>query len=387
MDKPRTSSLAPIGRYGGYLCLCFYICLRTATAFASSESLQMPGASQSLLLDISKAGNRLVAVGERGHILLSDNNAINWQQAPVPTRALLTSVHFANDMKGWAVGHDGLILATIDAGGHWVVQRDGLKAQNDINHHRLRALQNRQNAVAKALDREIERNNWQRLRNELEELQLDIEDARLTLGDAVNAPPLLDVYFLDSQRGFAAGAFNTLLRTNDGGDHWWAADQALDNPEELHLNAITGDGESSLWIAGEAGLLFHSRDGGDTWEKQDSPYSGSLFGITCSPGCEIVLAFGLRGHVLHSRDAGQTWWNSANGTEQSISGGGYTSPARAILVGSVGNLLVSYDGGVSFIQQAYRKRVNLSAVVSVGDTAIAVGQGGIHRLNIPGPQP
>ena len=45
------------------------------------------GALRSTLLDVASAGQRLVAVGERGHVLLSDDQGKTWRQArTVPTR-------------------------------------------------------------------------------------------------------------------------------------------------------------------------------------------------------------------------------------------------------------------------------------------------------------
>jgi len=77
-----------------------------------------PLASRSLLLAIAPAGQRLVAVGERGHILLSDDQGQTWSQAEsVPTRSLLTGVCFGNDGQGVAVGHDEVILTTGMPGG------------------------------------------------------------------------------------------------------------------------------------------------------------------------------------------------------------------------------------------------------------------------------
>ena len=43
-------------------------------AMLAEDALHMPLASKSLLLDIVIAQDRLVAVGERGHILLSDDD-------------------------------------------------------------------------------------------------------------------------------------------------------------------------------------------------------------------------------------------------------------------------------------------------------------------------
>ena len=82
-----------------------------------------PLASQSLLLDITKINpSTLVAVGERGHILLSSDGQ-QWQQASVPVQSTLTAVYFVDETHGWAVGHDATILATIDGGLSWQIQQ------------------------------------------------------------------------------------------------------------------------------------------------------------------------------------------------------------------------------------------------------------------------
>src|SRR3546814_9158629 len=49
-------------------------------------------AEHGLINGLARAGKRLVAVGERGHILYSDDQANTWQQASVPVRSALTAV-------------------------------------------------------------------------------------------------------------------------------------------------------------------------------------------------------------------------------------------------------------------------------------------------------
>ena len=52
-------------------------------------------AARGLLIAIASAGPRLVAVGDRGIIVLSDDRGASWRQADsVPTQALLTGVCF-----------------------------------------------------------------------------------------------------------------------------------------------------------------------------------------------------------------------------------------------------------------------------------------------------
>lgn len=74
---------------------------------------------------MARAGDRLVAVGERGVVLLSDDEGRHWRQASVPVSVTLTSLAFVDDKIGWAVGHGGVVLHSIDAGATWSKQIDG----------------------------------------------------------------------------------------------------------------------------------------------------------------------------------------------------------------------------------------------------------------------
>jgi len=338
----------------------------------------LPLAARSLLLDIAVTEDRLVAVGERGHILYSDDRGESWTQARVPTRQMLTAVHFAGPRRGWAVGHDGLILATIDGGETWVVQRDGLVDQQHINHERVQALSRRVSELKKSLLVAGTLGERESLQLELEELELDLEDAQLALAEPVHAPPLLDVYFIDDMRGFAAGAFNTLLATRDGGLSWIDSADRLDNPDEFHLNAIAGDGDGRLWIATERGLLFRSLDAGESWQTLDSPYNASWFGLANSPRAEVLLVFGLRGAVYRSTDGGDSWSRVDVPAQRTISSGVFVGERYALLAGGVGTLLLSDDGGESFEARTAVGRLNLNGIAAIANRVIAVGQGGVH---------
>ncbi len=353
--------------------------LQQAAVVSASDALMMPRAAQSLLLDIVQVDSRLVVVGERGHILYSDDNANSWLQAQVPVRQMLTAVHFPAGKMGWAVGHDGMILASNDGGQRWVIQRNGLNDQTALNQQRAKALESdRQNLQQTLLDTDS-KTRREALKVKIEELGLDIEDSQALLKEPVSPPPLLDVFFSDPLRGVAIGAFNTLLITGDGGINWRLASGLLDNPEEFHLNAITGDTQGNLWIAGEGGVLFKSSDYGGHWMTLDSPYSGSWFGIAYSKKSTRLLLFGLQGNVFYSDDAGESWQRSRVPERRSLAGGYFISKDYAVLAGSVGTLLMSDDGGESFASTAISSRVNLSAVTCVGGHTVAVGQGGVHK--------
>lgn len=346
-------------------------------------------ATEALALDAVTIPGRLLVCGDYGQILYLDNPAHSlrgspdWKLANVPTRALLAAIFFVDDQRGWAVGHDGHVLASVDGGRNWVLQRDGLQAQEQLNSRILGELRQRHAAASAALLAQDDPGQRQQLAQQLEELDLDLEDAELLAAEPVHAPPLLDVFFADPLRGVAVGAFNTLLITVDGGVNWQEHGAALDNPDGYHINAVTGDESGRMWLAAEGGLLYRSSDFGRSWEALQSPYAGSWLGIIRQPESGALLVFGLRGNVYRSEDQGDSWVAVEGAGGRTIAGGIYAGANHALLVGAVGTLLLSNDGGLSFTSAAVPQRVGLSAVAVAGSSVVLVGQGGIHSMDSP----
>ncbi|SCX77088.1 MULTISPECIES: WD40/YVTN/BNR-like repeat-containing protein [Pseudomonas] len=297
-------------------------------------SIESPKAVQGLVLDIAHAGKRLVAVGERGHILYSDDSGRNWIQARVPTRQLLTAVTFVDEQYGWAVGHDALILATQDGGATWVQQFE---------------------------DRERE-------------------------------SPLLDIWFRDRQYGLAVGAYGALLETRNGGRSWDDVSDRLDNEDGQHLNGIAAVKNAGLVIVGEMGALFRSADWGQSWERLESPYEGTLFGALGTARNDTLLIYGLRGNLYRSADFGDTWRavslrSAAGELVFGLNGGTLQGDGTLVLVGHGGSVLSSVDDGRSFTVFNRPDRQSLSSVAD--DSAgrlVLVGQGGIHATGLTAEQ-
>src|SRR5213593_949007 len=85
--------------------------LHAATQAAPvAEALDRPAlpvamAAKSMLLGAAQAGERLVAVGERGIVVLSEDAGRTWRQARVPVSVTLTAVRFVDAKQGFVVGH------------------------------------------------------------------------------------------------------------------------------------------------------------------------------------------------------------------------------------------------------------------------------------------
>jgi len=284
-------------------------------------AIQATLAKSSLMLDVAVAGDRLVAVGERGHILISDDYGTSWNQVEVPTRATLTAVTFHDDLLGWAVGHDAVILRTRDGGG-----------------------------------------SWERVHFAPEE-----------------ETPFLDVWFETAERGFAVGAYGFFFVTTDGGDTWSFEPIGED---DFHLHHVARSSSGRLFMAAEAGFAYRSDDIGATWTEMPSPYDGSYFATLPLDG-DSVLLFGLRGHLFRSEDGGDSWRELETGTVAMLTDGVVLSDGRVLVVGLGGTVLVSNDEGRSFALLDVSSRLGISAAITATDGAlVVVGEGGPRRLQL-----
>ena len=317
----------------------------------------LPRASRSLLLDAVRTNAGYFAVGERGHVLVSEDGQA-WTQAKVPTRATLTTIATADGVL-WAAGHDGVIVHSTDGGQTWTRRRAA---------------------------------PW----------SYDIVDPS-------EGVPVMDLLFTDARNGFAIGAYSLMLVTSDGGvtwtprsvldkpeaeapaqaeapaaddelaaaDDWTFSDDdlMLDAESDPHLNAMARTGSGALVIAGERGAFMRSRDGGETWDSKRLPYEGSMFGVLAWED-DHILVFGLRGNVLESRDLGDTWTEVETGITTSLMGGHALPGGGAVLVGANGAILSRPDADTPFTKVAFEMANGetplLSGVLPVEDAGYLV---------------
>ena len=348
-------------------------------------AMQMKKAASSMLLDIAAAGDRLVAVGERGHILYSEDNGDSWIQAQVPSSAMLTRVFFISPELGWAVGHDGNVLVSQNGGVNWELQRDGLAAQAQINEARAGAAKQRLETLSKKVKNAPEEEQAE-LSEALEEAAHDLDKAREALDEPVYEQPLMDVWFANAEQGWASGAYGTLLRTQNGGRQWNDWSHKVDNPDELHLNGVVGAPSGELYLASEWGTVFRSRSEGESWEPLESGYEGSFFGILVSPATGSIFAYGLLGTVYRSTDQGETWEPLESGAMASLFGGFADKEGTLIFVGQGGTAILSRDDGDTFTPLVQPSRAGIYGITPMADGRYMVtGDRGSRVLATPEP--
>lgn len=296
------------------VCLCLAGAAQADPVGAALDrpALTTVNPAHSYLLGIAQAGQRLVAVGERGLIVLSDDLGATWRQAPSPVSVTLTAVRFADAGHGYAVGHGGSVLVSRDSGESWEKSLDGRAAAQLL----LEAAQAQDNPRA-------------------------ISEARRMVEDGPDKP-FLDLWVKDPLDAYVVGAYGLALRTADGGKSWQPWLQRSANPGGLHLNAIRSRGQRVV-IAGEQGLVLLSEDGGASFNPVETPYSGSFFTLELPADGSILLA-GLRGNALRSDDGGASWSPLASPVEASITASALQADGTPIFVNQAGMLLHEQDG-------------------------------------------
>ncbi|MEW6996977.1 WD40/YVTN/BNR-like repeat-containing protein [Colwelliaceae bacterium BS250] len=367
-----------------YFCFTCVMIFFTTMSCAQGDALNETStisvkAKHSLLMDITKIGSKLIAVGERGHIVIQETANKEWLQANVPVRVTLTSSFFIDDLNGWAVGHDGVVLSTTDGGSKWQKLLDGELVNKMMISYAEQLLENTLKAIDVASEAELEE-----LNETLDNVQYFVDDA-YAFDEEGASRPFLDVWFDNKTDGFIVGAFGLILRTTDAGKTWSPWSKHLNNIDGFHLNAINKIGDS-LYIAAEAGTLFRSDDNGQSWLSLSSPYEGSFFGIVGDQN-NTLIAFGLRGNAYISYDKGLAWQKIVTGVESSLYGGYKISEQHFVLVGASGVVLHINNKGNVFKSETSQFKLPLSSVVSnisangKDTTLVLTGLGGIQSIS------
>lgn len=312
-----------------------------------ADALERPavavrGPGQAVLLAAARAGERIVAVGERGIVALSDDGGHTWRQAAVPTSVTLTAVRFADARRGWAIGHGGTVLASDDGGEHWVRRLDGRRAAQIV------AQAAHAGGDARA-----------------------VQDAERLVADGPDKP-LLDLLLMSKQRLLAVGAYGLALASDDGGRTWQSWMARLPNPKGLNLYAVRQRGDTVL-IAGEQGLVLLSGDGGQSFRSVPTPYKGSFFSAELLGEHDFVVA-GLRGNVLRSTDGGANWSTVAVPMPASI---------NATALAADGRLLAANQAGFVLALRGERLQA-LNPAPLPPLTGLVVGPTGLVALSVQG---
>jgi photosystem II stability/assembly factor-like uncharacterized protein len=293
----------------------------TAATQPASKAVVEVRSDRIVLLDIARIDHRLIAVGERGFTLISDDEGKSWKGVQTPVSRTLTGMAFRDDKVGIAVGHGGSLIRTEDGGRHWV--------------------------------------------------QVPMEEA--------GTDSLLGVTHLGGDHFAAYGAFGLYFDSQDAGRTWTRVMVGAEDFDR-HISQVVTLASGALLLVAESGTLARSDDGGATWTTLVSPYQGSYFGAVAVPDGSVVV-FGMRGNIYRSTDQGATWEKVELHTTTSLMSGRVLGDGRILLVGNSGLLALSKDAGKSFELHSSKRGKGFAAFVESDGSIILVGESGITPLD------
>ena len=209
---------------------------------------------------------------------------------PLPTPEYLHGVCFLNPDTGFVCGQYCTLLRTTDGGESW-------DETDTLTYGRFMAITFLNNDTGFVVGgNSILRTN-------------DCGENWITLGPHLSVG-YNDVFFLDDMHGWVVGDYNTVIRTQDGGNNWEVMTHSVGTPNFFYrvmfISPDTG------YICGKYGSVFSSAllkktcDGGDTWTEIHVPGNESrMHGLQVIGGNDLYIS--IYNNIYHTVDNGQNW--------------------------------------------------------------------------------
>jgi photosystem II stability/assembly factor-like uncharacterized protein len=341
----------------------FMICLLTSGPAAADNlvgpmkwpAISVSNPTHALLTNIVHAGNRLVAVGEQGLIIYSDDNGQSWHQAAVPTSETITCAGFADPQHGWAAGAQGVVIHTTDGGASWQLQLTGDQVIQ------LMSTEAAQFAAANPA---------------ADDAQRAVRRASIFAAAGPNKP-FLTVLPLNTQSAIIFGAYRMTVMTNDGGKDWTDWSLHVGDPVSHGIFDAIQLG-TSIYLAGETGVVLRSDDQGQSFIMQTIPDQITLFGILATPKATL-LSFGVAGEVFRSTDQGKTWSQANASASADLTSGIVLQSGAILIVSEDGGVFESKDDGQTFKNLALNEGMALYGLIQADNGNIVfVGSNGVQ---------
>jgi spore coat protein CotH/photosystem II stability/assembly factor-like uncharacterized protein len=296
-------------------------------------------------------------------LLLPDSYTQMWFRQPLNYWQRWYDVKFADPQHGFVLGDQGTILRTTDAGTTWVAESIGIGLP-----FRSLAIPSLDNMFVAGQYGSFYHSN-----------DTGITWSRIDLGTTNN---LLGVVFPTPVKGCVYGEPRILKVTTDGGaswplnigidiertiqhvavlnDHYRSIIAFLDSgyyfKTDLFSTYITGNTgtigkinvaqtfASTVWAAGDSGIVLYSPDEGNSWNRIDIPLSITLRGISVIDSTTLYVA-GDGGRIFYTTDNGSNWYTQYTADSHDLNAVVFTDSAHGYAVGNGGTILTTMSGG------------------------------------------
>ncbi|WP_343633959.1 YCF48-related protein [Fluviicola sp.] len=233
--------------------------------------------------------NMIVAVGNDlgyGNIIVSHDGGLSWDEPDDAAGLPLTDVYFTTSLLGYAVGHNGTYLTTVDGGLTW---QNSTQFQNMLN-------------PSPSIYFISEMTGFVRANNNQYFQTTDGGNTWTDLSSPKNRN-FEQTFFLDSLHGWATSSVLTeIISTSDGGQSW----ASMYNGSGWELTDVKFSSDNDGWACGLEGTILHTTDNGSSWSLVDSPIS-SMYTKIGVADTQNIWVIGVTGVSFHTSDGGVNW--------------------------------------------------------------------------------
>jgi len=312
---------------------------------------------RSVKLSVDSLASTVAAVGLRGEVVISTDEAGSFTQSTFPLSSDLTTVKFTDDQSLWVLGHDAVMLRSTDLGKTWQRILDGrstLSLLSDFYEKKSASGDENAAQILRDINRTV---------------------ATSTTPDVLPYP-FFDISINPQGVGFATGAFGLLLKTQDGGNSWEPWMDRADNGWGYHIYSVQ-QFDNDVYLAGERGFLRHFNNDSGQFERIETPFDGTYFGVYADS--DVLQIYGLRGRVYSSTDKGITWGNIELDTDSTIVSLVISESGLFIYATQKGELFVSSDQGQNAVIADVDTKGEFLSATLIGKNKLALAQyGGVH---------
>jgi photosystem II stability/assembly factor-like uncharacterized protein len=132
------------------------------------------------------------------------------------------------------------------------------------------------------------------------------------------------------------------------------------------------------WMVGELGRIFHTTDGGETWDRQDAGTKRPFLAIACLDPRTAWIA-GKEGIVYGTSDGGATWTAAKTGSTRHVFSLQFANRERGHGAGDFGTMIHTEDGGHSWTVAQVPPEVKLPE--SAFDTGVDPGDINLYGMS------
>ena len=152
---------------------------------------------------------------------------------------------------------------------------------------------------------------------------------------------LFGVNFISAKEGWVSGRAGAIYHTADGGVTW----QLQKTNTDITLGSVFFLDANNGWAVGDASTILHTRDGGKTWVKQNCPvpffYLMDVHFVSPTRGWIVTE----KTHILATDNGGETWSVQFQDQDFILKSLSFSDPLNGWAVGEYGYTYHTVDGG------------------------------------------